>query len=182
MPIPLSVICSPSHIRNAVPAVSVSTVINLKDQPGKSTMASPAGPFIDSSPMPIIVPCTRLKTTVKYLVYWVMVFLPDSPSFESRSRCGTTTVSSCNMMDALIYGMMPSEKTEKRSSAPPVNIVAKSRRVPLEALKKPANASASMPGVGMNTPILKMASRTNVIIILRFNSGSLLDFGVDDAN
>jgi hypothetical protein len=93
-----------------------------------------------------------------------------------------TTVSSCKMIDALIYGMMPSEKTEKRSSAPPVNIVAKSSRVPLEALKKPANASASIPGVGIKTPIRKIASSTSVIIILRFNSGSLLDFGVDAAN
>ena len=32
-----------------------------------------------------------------------------------------TTVSSCKMIDALMYGMMPSAKIEKRSSAPPEN-------------------------------------------------------------
>ena len=34
LPIPRSVICSPSHIRNAVPEVSVMTVMTRKAQPG----------------------------------------------------------------------------------------------------------------------------------------------------
>ncbi len=50
--------------------------------------------------------------------------------------------------------MMFNEKTEKFSSAPPVNIVAKSKIVPLAALKKLASATASTPGVGIYTPIL----------------------------
>ena len=33
-PIPLSVICSPSHMRNAVPEVNVSTVMRRNAQPG----------------------------------------------------------------------------------------------------------------------------------------------------
>ena len=33
LPTPRSVICSPSHIMNAVPLVSVSTVNSLKPQP-----------------------------------------------------------------------------------------------------------------------------------------------------
>src|SRR3990170_3265566 len=81
-----------------------------------------------------------------------------------------------------MWGIMPSAKTEKRSSAPPVNIVAKSRSVPLADLKKPASASLSMPGVGMNTPIRKIASITSVIRIRRFSSGILLIFGVRAAN
>jgi len=34
LPIPRSVICSPSHMMNVVPVVSVSTVISRKAQPG----------------------------------------------------------------------------------------------------------------------------------------------------
>ena len=34
LPMPRSVICSPSHMMNAVPVVSVSTVISRKPQPG----------------------------------------------------------------------------------------------------------------------------------------------------
>ena len=35
LPMPRSVICSPSHMMNVVPAVSVSTVIRRKPQPGE---------------------------------------------------------------------------------------------------------------------------------------------------
>jgi hypothetical protein len=35
---------------------------------------------------------------------------PSSPSFESRSRYGQTTVSNCRMIDALMYGITPSAK------------------------------------------------------------------------
>ena len=38
LPIPRSVICSPSHMMNAVPVVRVSTVMSLKAIPGCSTM------------------------------------------------------------------------------------------------------------------------------------------------
>ncbi len=38
LPIPRSVICSPSHMMNVVPAVRVITVIAMKPKPGSSTM------------------------------------------------------------------------------------------------------------------------------------------------
>ena len=38
LPMPRSVICSPSHMMKAVPVVSVSTVMILKLQPGFSTI------------------------------------------------------------------------------------------------------------------------------------------------
>ncbi len=38
LPIPRSVICSPSHMMKAVPVVRVSTVMSLKPQPGCSTI------------------------------------------------------------------------------------------------------------------------------------------------
>ncbi len=93
-PIPLSVICSPSHIMKAVPAVSVKTVISRKDQPGSITMRSPRGLLICSRPKLIPNPCMALSKTVPYLVYCVIFFLPSSPSFLSFSNWGITTVRS----------------------------------------------------------------------------------------
>ena len=37
LPIPLSVICSPNHIRNIVPLTKVTTDVSLKANPGSST-------------------------------------------------------------------------------------------------------------------------------------------------
>ena len=50
LPMPRSVICSPSHMMKAVPAVRVIMVIKRKDHPGSRTTASPAGPVILSKP------------------------------------------------------------------------------------------------------------------------------------
>jgi len=41
LPIPFSLICSPSHIKNRVPVVSVTTVTKLKVKPGLVTKAKP---------------------------------------------------------------------------------------------------------------------------------------------
>ena len=46
LPIPRAVICSPSHIRNMVPPVSVITVESRKPQPGSETMLpAPSSPM-----------------------------------------------------------------------------------------------------------------------------------------
>ena len=57
------------------------------------------------------------------------------------------------MIDALIYGMIPSVKMEKRLTAPPENMSISPNRVPDCAAKRADNAWVSMPGVGMYTPI-----------------------------
>ena len=49
LPMPRSVICSPSHMMKAVPVVSVSTVIMTKPMPGCSTMP----PLVSMNAMPI---------------------------------------------------------------------------------------------------------------------------------
>jgi hypothetical protein len=41
-----------------------------------------------------------------------------------------TTVRSCRMIDALMYGMMPSAKIDICSSAPPENMLNRPRNVP----------------------------------------------------
>ena len=65
LPMPRSVICSPSHMRKAVPLVRVIMVMILKDQPGWMTIISPpTGAVMDSRPMLMNSPWTRLSTTV----------------------------------------------------------------------------------------------------------------------
>ena len=54
-------------------------------------------------------------------MYWVIFVWPDWPSFLRASSRGMTTVSSCRMMLAVMYGMMPSAKIASCSSAPPEN-------------------------------------------------------------
>jgi hypothetical protein len=54
-------------------------------------------------------------------VYWVSFCWPDCPSFFSCSNRGITTTSSCTMMLAVMYGMIPSANTLSRSRAPPEN-------------------------------------------------------------
>ena len=64
---------------------------------------------------------TAARPTVRYRLYWVMTFWPCSPSFCSSSSLGMTTVRSCMMIDAVMYGMMPRANTATRLSAPPEN-------------------------------------------------------------
>ena len=54
-------------------------------------------------------------------MYCVIFAVPDAPSFFSASNRGMTTVSSCRMMLAVMYGMIPSAKIASCSSAPPEN-------------------------------------------------------------
>ncbi len=69
-------------------------------------------------------------TTVPYRVHCVIFFLPRSPSLDSFSRYGHTTVSSCRMIDAEMYGMIPRAKIVMRPSAPPEKRFRKPRIVP----------------------------------------------------
>ena len=50
-------------------------------------------------------------------------FRPVSPSFERRSRAGIAIVSSCMIMELLIYGVMPIANSEAYENAPPVSIL-----------------------------------------------------------
>ena len=54
-------------------------------------------------------------------MYWVSLAVPAWPSLWSSSNLGITTRSSWMMMLAVMYGMIPSEKTDSCSSAPPLN-------------------------------------------------------------
>ena len=57
------------------------------------------------------------------------------------------------MIDALMYGMMPSAKIVSRDSAPPEKISKKPRSDPPRSSKNFDNSSLLMPGVGTCAPI-----------------------------
>ncbi len=54
-------------------------------------------------------------------MYWVIFAWPVWPSCRSVSSRGMTTASSCRMMLAVMYGMMPSAKTVSLVSELPLN-------------------------------------------------------------
>ena len=61
---------------------------------------------------------------VRYLVYRVICWRPNSPSsFCSLSKAGTTGVNSCITIDELIYGKIPSDPMPKKEL--PVKFFAK---------------------------------------------------------
>ena len=64
LPIPRSVICSPSHMMKAVPVVRVIIVISRKCHPGWKTTPPPPGASIDSRPTEMKKPCTSERSTV----------------------------------------------------------------------------------------------------------------------
>ena len=57
------------------------------------------------------------------------------------------------MIDAVMYGVMPSANTDSRRSAPPENTSRNPRRPLWLARKNSSSADASRPGVGMCEPI-----------------------------
>ena len=69
-----------------------------------------------------------------------------------RARAGTTTVISCMMMLAVMYGMMPSPNSERFASAPPENRLSTLRIVLLPEPKKFLSASVCTPGTGRYEP------------------------------
>src|SRR5215216_7489976 len=66
---------------------------------------------------------------------------PTSPSFESFSSDGDTTVSSCRMIEAVMYGMIPSANSAIRLSPPPENRLRKLRIPPLDRKSTRLNSS-----------------------------------------
>ena len=60
---------------------------------------------------------------------------------------GNTTVSNCRMIDAVMYGMMPSAKIVRRE-VPPENRSKNPKNEPAFCSADSSNRSASTPGVG----------------------------------
>src|ERR1043166_1191804 len=71
-----------------------------------------------------------------------------------------------------MYGIMPNEKTENCSNAPPEKRFRKPNRVPFCCSKNAAIACRSMPGVGTWTPRRYTASIASVNKTRRLSSGT----------
>ena len=63
------------------------------------------------------------------------------------------TVNSWRMIDAVMYGMIPSAKTVKRLKLPPANKSTYPRIEPACCSNRRSSAALSMPGVGMCPPM-----------------------------
>ena len=164
LPTPRSVISSPIHMMTVVPATMVITIVAMvKGEPfGMSGLLAAAPqplnrvPDLASSTYPV--DWSTARPTVRYLVYWVILDCPAWPSCFSVSSRGITTVSSCRMMLAVMYGMMPSANTDKRSSAWPLSRLTMASTPAVElpaavaAFEQKATFFSSMPGVGSEAP------------------------------
>ena len=97
-------------------------------------------------------PWTIDSTMVPYRVYWVIFLRPISPSFDSFSRYGQMTVRSWRMIDAEMYGMIPSAKIVRRRRFPPTKRSARPNKLPPWREKNSSSATGSIPGVGRWAP------------------------------
>ena len=104
LPMPYSVICSPIHMRNSVPAVSASDRRELVE-PGSAEQLG----VDDARRAPLRSSGRdhehRLDDaigTVAQRVHWLMFRWPAWPSLDSASSGGTTLTSSEKMMLALM--------------------------------------------------------------------------------
>ena len=107
LPTPRSVIISPSHMMTAVPSVMVITMVQIVKMEGLGTsvwlhcrVLWNSLPDLASATMPV--DCRMARPTVRYRVYWVILFCPDCPSCRSVSSRGITTARSCRMMLAVM--------------------------------------------------------------------------------
>ena len=123
LPTPRSVISSPIHMMTAVPDTMVITMVAIvkTDEFGMSGLAA--------------VRVQRGRTGPAPRTRWTAARQPDGQVpgvlgdlgrarlalVLQRSSRGMTTVSSCRMMLAVMYGMMPSANTDIRSSALPLS-------------------------------------------------------------
>src|SRR6185437_10412924 len=117
-------------------------------QPGKRV------PLRASSTYPV--DCRIARPMVRYRVYCVIFVWPAWPSFFRVSSRGMTTVRSCRMMLAVMYGMMPSANTDMYLSALPLSrstICRVPARPELAAALEQIDTFASlMPGAGSDEP------------------------------
>ncbi len=82
LPMPCSVICSPSHMTNMVPVVSVIIVVSVNRAGGKFGSTTPM--LRSATLMPK--DWTMARPRVPKRVYWLIFLRPSSPSFASFSK------------------------------------------------------------------------------------------------
>ncbi len=124
LPIPFSVIRSPIHIKNALPAVkAMMTVITLN---ALYVCKRPCLP----KPIAMALDSISARTTVTYLVMDAIFFLPSAPSRCISSSFGIAIVISCIMIEDVIYGVIFNARIDIRRNDPPVKASSKLKASP----------------------------------------------------
>src|SRR5215471_19484829 len=128
LPTPRSVISSPIHMMTAVPATMVITIVAIRNTEASGMIGlSVAVHWLELNSVPLRassmypVDCKTARPMVRYLVYWVIFAWPAWPSCLRASSRGITTVSSCKMMLAVMYGIMPRANTDMYFNALPLS-------------------------------------------------------------
>ena len=144
-PIPLFVICSPSHISNAVPATNDIT-----------TRAPVVNPWLINTPYALYAllyvkyrPIASIKanTNVNIFVYLLIFSLPSSPpSLINFSNEGITIPNNWITIDAVIYGVIDIANIENLENAPPEIISIKPDILAVDWDVILCNAKVSTPG------------------------------------
>ena len=78
---------------------------------------------------------------------------PAAPACFIWGKGGRTWVIRWMMMEAGVYGRVPSAKTVKRDNAPPENMLNRLRMPPCWPWNSCASCSGLLPGTGMCAPI-----------------------------
>ncbi len=98
----------------------------------------------------------RITQYTRYLTVGLAAAQAVGYVFLFRSQAsseGTTTVSSCMMIEAVMYGMIPSANSAMRARLPPEKVLSRLRIPPLEKFSWSCwTASVLMPGAGMWAP------------------------------
>src|SRR5687768_6315336 len=116
LPMPFSLMSSPSHISTSVPATSVARIeIVAAQSSGPKAGRTPERCMNTATPMP----WSSASGTVRMRVYWLILLRPYSPSLVRRSSAGIVWLSSVMMIEALMYGFTPSATTDSRARPPP---------------------------------------------------------------
>ena len=171
-PIPYSVILSDSHITIQLPPtriVAINVYVRYALPLSLSSKLENNGVifFLKATITPIA--CTIANTIAIYLVIWVILSLPASPSFVSLCKLGITIDKSWIIINALINGKIPKEKRVPCANEPPDNVDNTWTKFNPESLLAPkawVNVPPLKPGIGINEPTLKIKTINNVIHIL----------------
>jgi hypothetical protein len=125
LPMPRSVICSPSHMMKAVPVVSETIVSSRKAQPwiGDDLAELRVARLFPSSQRAMKNDWISDSTTQPVARVLVEAPPPHLPFLLDLLQLGDDDGQQLQMIDALMYGMMPSAKIDICSSAPPENML-----------------------------------------------------------
>ena len=123
-----------SHL--PVPGVNIEAVEEIQSQFGGSNILGFLNLFSGGGLSRIAVFALGIMPyiTASIILQLLQVVVPLWPSSFRASNRGMTTVSSWMMMLAVMYGMMPSAKTDSWRSAPPLNRLISARPPEASAL------------------------------------------------